>query len=100
MRNNIPEACRAFNEMLPDEKEEYLIKVMKPIAFYYDLKGNLVNNEINNIKSILDEFETLRIDIDSECQYRDLTGILRDKYQRANEMLDDCIEIVKKYRGY
>ena len=48
----------------------------------------------------IQEMQLLRIDIESECQYRDLTGMLRDKYGRANEMLDDCIEIVKKYRGY
>ena len=43
--------------MLPDEKEEYLIKVIKPIAFYYDLKGNFVNNEINNVESILGDYD-------------------------------------------
>ena len=48
----------------------------------------------------IQEMQLLRIDIESECQYRDPTGMLRDKYGRANEMLDDCIEIVKKYRGY
>ena len=48
----------------------------------------------------IQEMESLRIDIESECQYRDPNGMLRDKYERANEMLDDCIEIVKKYRGY
>lgn len=48
------------------------------------------------IDEILKDFEALRIDIESECQYGDPTGILRDKYERANEMLDDCIEILKK----
>ena len=48
----------------------------------------------------IQEMESLRIDIESECQYRDPNGMLRDKYERANEMLDDCIEIIKKYRGY
>lgn len=48
----------------------------------------------------IQEMQSLRIDIESECKYRDPTGMLRDKYERANEMLDDCIEIVKKYRGY
>lgn len=48
----------------------------------------------------IQEMESLRIDIESECQYRDYNGMLRDKYERANEMLNDCIEIIKKYRGY
>lgn len=48
----------------------------------------------------IQKMESLRIDIESECQYRDHNGMLRDKYERANEMLDDCIEIIKKYRGY
>ena len=48
----------------------------------------------------IQEMQLLWIDIESECQYRDPTGMLRDKYEQANEMLDDCIEIVKKYRGY
>lgn len=47
MRNNISEACRAFNEILPDKDEEYLIKVVKPITFYYDLNGNLMDSENN-----------------------------------------------------
>ena len=45
---------------------------------------------------IIDNMEGLRIDIDTECSYRDPTGHLRDKYERANEMLDDCLEIVKR----
>lgn len=45
----------------------------------------------------IQEMQSLRIDIESECQYRDPTGMLRDKYELANEMLDDCIEVVRKY---
>ena len=45
---------------------------------------------------ILKEFESLRIDVDTECQYRDPTGALREKYEWANEMLDDCISVVNE----
>ena len=46
---------------------------------------------------LLEELEALRIDVVTECQYRDPTGALQDKYERANEMLDDCIDCVRKY---
>jgi hypothetical protein len=46
---------------------------------------------------LLEELETLRIDVAAECQYQDPTGALQDKYERANEMLDDCINCVRKY---
>ena len=48
------------------------------------------------MKNILEDLESLRIDVDTECQYSDPTGALRDKYETANEMLDDCIAIVRK----
>ena len=48
------------------------------------------------MKNILEDLESLRIDVDTECQYSDPTGVLRDKYELANEMLDDCIAIVRK----
>ncbi len=44
----------------------------------------------------IQEMQSLRIDVDTECQYSDPTGALRDKYETANEMLDDCIAIVRK----
>ena len=46
---------------------------------------------------LLEELEALRIDVAAECQYQDPTGTLQDKYERANEMLDDCIDCVRKY---
>ena len=49
------------------------------------------------IDDLIEELNILRIDIDTECQYCDPTGILREKYERANEMLDDCIFRVKEY---
>ena len=50
-----------------------------------------------NVDNLLEDLEALRIDIDIECQYCDPTGVLRDKYERANEMLDDCLNIIKNY---
>lgn len=44
----------------------------------------------------LERMNALRIDIDAECQYCDPNGVLQDKYERANEMLNDCMEIVKE----
>lgn len=52
-----------------------------------------------DIKELIEDLETLRIDVDTECQYHDPTGVLRDKYNRANEMLDDCIDCVRRYSG-
>ena len=49
------------------------------------------------MEELLMNMELLRIDVDTECQYHDPTGVLRDKYERANDMLDDCIECVKEY---
>lgn len=61
---------------------------------YYDLNGKYIGLDQMGEK-LLATLESLRIDIDSEC-YNDSTGALRDKYQRANEMLDDCISVIKK----
>lgn len=49
------------------------------------------------LDDLIKELNTLRIDVDAECQYCDPTGISREKYERANEMLDDCILRVKEY---
>lgn len=46
---------------------------------------------------LLEELEVLRIDVAAECQYQDPTGALQDKYERANEMLDECIDLVRRY---
>ena len=61
---------------------------------YYDLNGKYIGLDRMGEK-LLANIENLRIDIDSEC-YNDSTGALRDKYQRANEMLDGCISVIKK----
>jgi len=61
---------------------------------YYDLNGEYIGLDQMG-EELLATLESLRIDIDSEC-YNDSTGTLRDKYQRANEMLDDCISVIKK----
>ncbi len=60
------------------------------------LTGDLIEEKFDEC---IQDMESLRIDIESECQYRDPTGTLRDKYERANEMLDDCIEIVKRCKA-
>jgi len=49
------------------------------------------------INDILERMDSLRIDVDAETQYCDPTGELRRRYERANEMLDECISIVKEY---
>ena len=57
---------------------------------------NDMNHEITEFKNlILDELESLRIDIDAEAWF-DPHGIRVAKCERANEMLDDCINIVKR----
>lgn len=61
---------------------------------YFDLNGEYIGLDKMG-EELLANLESLRIDIDSEC-YNDSTGALRDKYQRANEMLDDCISVIKK----
>lgn len=49
------------------------------------------------MNEIVERLETNRINVDLECAYRDPTGSLRREYERANDMLDDCIESVKTY---
>ena len=61
---------------------------------YFDLNGKYIGLDQMG-EELLANLESLRINIDSEC-YNDSTGVLRDKYQRANEMLDDCISVIKK----
>lgn len=48
-------------------------------------------------KELLEQLESLRIDVDVETQYRDPTGELCTRYEKANDMLDECIAIVDKY---
>lgn len=47
-------------------------------------------------KELLEQLESLRIDVDIETQYCDPTGELRARYEEANKMLDECIDIVNK----
>lgn len=47
-----------------------------------------------NIQELLEELEDLRI---SESNYFDVSESTRDAYDRANEMLDDCIAVVKSH---
>lgn len=45
---------------------------------------------------LIDKMEALRIDIDSEIYGCALSNeILYQKYERANEMLDDCLSVVR-----
>ena len=48
------------------------------------------------ISELIDRLETLRINLDAEAWY-DPTGEITRRCQRANEMLDDCINVVKKF---
>lgn len=48
-------------------------------------------------KTLFDDLEGLRIDIQSECSYCDPTGALEREYRKANEMLDECIAVVKRF---
>ena len=49
------------------------------------------------MNELLKNLETLRIDVSLECAYCDPTGALEREYNRANEMLDECIEYAKDY---
>lgn len=49
------------------------------------------------MNDIYSDLEVLRIDVDTECQYCDPTGNLKKLYEGANEMLDECIDRVKRY---
>ena len=49
------------------------------------------------LDKLIKSLEALRIDVDVECAYCDPTGALQDKYNRANEMLDDCIDCVRQF---
>lgn len=44
---------------------------------------------------LLEEIESLRIDVDVESFGKSRMEI--EKYQRANEMLDDCISIIRDF---
>ena len=46
-----------------------------------------------DIEKIVGELETLRID---KCNYFGMLNVVVEKYDRANEMLDDAIDIVRK----
>lgn len=46
-----------------------------------------------NVDKVVAELETLRID---KCNYFGMLNVVAEKYDRANEMLDDAIDIVRK----
>ena len=46
-----------------------------------------------DISKVVEELETLRID---KCNYFGVLNVVAEKYDRANEMLDDAIDIVRK----
>lgn len=48
------------------------------------------------MEELIKEMELYRIDVETEC-WNDKTGELRRRYERANEMLDDCINVVSSY---
>ena len=48
------------------------------------------------LTSILNELESLRIDTDVEC-FGDSTGMKQKVCDRANEMLDECIDVVRSH---
>lgn len=52
-------------------------------------------NKYQNIEELLAQLETLRIDVDLESFGEPIETY--DKYLRTNDMLDDCISIVKKF---
>lgn len=53
----------------------------------------------NDRKELTLMMDAMRIDVDAECAYCDPMGVLERVYQRANEMLDDCISIVRGYHS-
>lgn len=58
-----------------------------------------ITNKVNemptayDIEKIVEELETLRID---KCNYFGVLNVVAEKYDRANEMLDNAIDIVRK----
>lgn len=74
--------CDATKNQYPD------IPTMVDCKYYrFLLKDSLLDE-------ILQEMEVLRIDVDVESFGKSRAQIA--KYERANEMLDDCIDVVKK----
>ena len=49
-----------------------------------------------NVDELIEILETNRIDVDMET-FDDPYNIKRSMYERANEMLDTCIDDVKRY---
>ena len=58
-----------------------------------------ITNKVNemptayDIEKIVEELETLRID---KCNYFGVLNVVAEKYDRANEMLDNAIDIARK----
>ena len=46
IKNNIKEASKSFNDILPKDHKDYYIRVIRPKAEYYDLSGNPINIEV------------------------------------------------------
>lgn len=80
--------CEMYGDMMPnkDLDKELRQSIAKAIIQNKCKKNKLLNN-----------LESLRIDVDAETMYCDPTGELRERYIRANEMLDDCISYIKEY---
>ena len=66
---------------------------MKALSLWRNEKG-IAEGYMNIEEELLNNLETLRINLDVEAWY-DPTGAITRRCERANEMLDDCLEIVK-----
>lgn len=58
-----------------------------------DMIEQLQEDLEDDIEKIVEELETLRID---KCNYFGVLNVVAEKYDRANEMLDNAIDIVRK----
>ena len=58
-----------------------------------DMIEQLQEDLEDDIDKVVAELETLRID---KCNYFGALNVVAEKYDRANEMLDDAIDIVRK----
>lgn len=66
----------------------------------YNISRKMEDNKMidkEQVCNLIHRLESLRIDVEVETAYCDPTGVLTQVYERANDMLDDCISEVKEF---
>lgn len=88
--SKISERLECYQTQMSIYAEQHKIILANDVL---DMIEQLQEDLEDDIEKVVAELETLRID---KCNYFGVLNVVAEKYDRANEMLDDAIDIVRK----